>query len=123
MPTAESVFALVDKQDVQGIGALLAPRARFAIGNREPANGRDEIVATQGIFFTLVQGLRHDLLREWAVDDTTIAETNVTYTRLDGKDVTVPAVSIWTVDEADLITDFRVFVDQSPLFFEEPLEC
>ncbi|GAA0948881.1 hypothetical protein GCM10009554_46980 [Kribbella koreensis] len=123
MPTAESVFALVDKQDVQGIGALLAPRARFAIGNREPADGRDEIVATQGIFFTLVQGLRHELLREWAVDDTTIAETSVTYTRLDGRDVTVPAVSIWTVDEAGLITDFRVFIDQSPVFFEEPLEC
>jgi ketosteroid isomerase-like protein len=121
MPTAESVFALVDKQDSQGIGALLAPRATFAIGNREPANGRDEIVATQGIFFTLIQELRHELVREWAVGDATIAETKVTYTRLDGREVTVPAVSIWIVDEAGLITDFRVFVDQSPVFTDAPL--
>jgi hypothetical protein len=40
----------------------------------------------------------------------------VTYLRLDGKEVSVPAVTIWEVDEAGLITDLRVFIDQAPLF-------
>ncbi|HEX4247916.1 MAG TPA: hypothetical protein VH008_08600 [Pseudonocardia sp.] len=40
----------------------------------------------------------------------------MTYTRLDGGEVTVPAVSIWRVDDDGLIVDYRVFVDQAPLF-------
>ncbi|MFF1821648.1 hypothetical protein ACFVWG_30375 [Kribbella sp. NPDC058245] len=50
------------------------------------------------------------------IEATTIAETDVTYTGLDGKDVTVPAISIWDIDDAGLITDYRIFVDLTPVF-------
>lgn len=62
------------------------------------------------------QGIRHELLREWTVGAETIAETNVIYLRRDGKEVTVPAVSIWRVGADGLIVDYRVFVDQTPVF-------
>lgn len=116
MPTAQSVFAMVDAQDFDGLAALFAADGSFVLGNREPIVGREAIVAGNAAFFTMVQGIRHELLRDWAVGDTTIAETDVTYVRQDGKEVTVPAVSIWTIDGTGLITDYRVFVDQAPVF-------
>ena len=40
----------------------------------------------------------------------------MTYTRKDRQAVTVPAVTIFRTDDDDLIEDYRIFVDQSPLF-------
>jgi len=116
MATAAEIFELVDTQQVDALVALYAVDAKFALGNNGVATGRGMIAAGNKAFFTLVQGIRHELLREWAVGNVTIAETDVTYTRRDGKEVKVPAVSIWEVDEAGLITDYRVFVDQGPVF-------
>lgn len=52
---------------------------------------------------------------EWQVGATTIAETEVTYSRVDGKEVSLPAVSIWSTREDGLIVDYRVFVDIAPV--------
>jgi len=116
MPDARSTFAAVDAQDLDAIAALFAEDARLVFGNQEPLVGRDAVIAGNTAFFQLVRGLRHQLLNEWTVGAETIAETDVTYTRLDGKEVTVPAVSIWRVDGDGLIVDYRIFVDQAPLF-------
>ena len=40
-----------------------------------------------------------------------IVEANVTYTRRDGQDVTVPVVTIYRTDANDLISDDRVYTD------------
>ena len=116
MPDAQSVFRLVDAQDAEGNAALFAADGRFVMGNNGPAQGREAIVAGSKAFFTMVKGIRHQLLHEWTVGAETIAETDVTYLRQDGKEVTVPAVSIWRVGEDGLIVDYRVFVDQAPVF-------
>jgi ketosteroid isomerase-like protein len=116
MPDARTTFAAVDALDVEALAALFAEDGRLVFGNREPLVGREAMIAGNKAFFELVRGLRHRLLNEWTVGADTIAETDVTYTRLDGKEVTVPAVSIWRVDGEGLIVDYRIFVDQAPLF-------
>jgi ketosteroid isomerase-like protein len=116
MPDAKTVFGAVDEQDLLRLGGLMAEDVRFVMGNGEPLVGEEAVLAGNAVFFTMVKGLRHALLHEWAVGGVTIAETEVTYLRLDGKEVSVPAVTIWEVDEAGLITDLRVFIDQAPLF-------
>lgn len=116
MPDARTTFAAVDAQDIAALAALFAEDGRLVFGNREPLVGRDAVIAGNVAFFQLVQGVRHQLRNEWTVGTETIAETDVTYTRLDGKEVTVPAVSIWRVDGDGLIVDYRIFVDQAPLF-------
>jgi ketosteroid isomerase-like protein len=116
MPDATTVLGAVDAQDLERLSGLLTENARMVMGNGEPLIGREAIMAANAGFFAMVQGVRHTLLREWVVDGVTVVEAEVTYTRLDGKEVTVPAVSIWEVDEAGLITDYRVLLDQTPLF-------
>jgi len=116
MPDARTIFAAVDAHDIAAFDAMFADDGRFVFGNREPLVGREAVIAGNVAFFQLIRGLRHQLRNEWTFGADTIAETDVTYTRLDGKEVTVPAVSIWRVDDEGLIVDYRIFIDQAPLF-------
>jgi ketosteroid isomerase-like protein len=116
MPEATSVFTAVDTQDLDTFTALFHPDGRFVFGNQDPLVGIDAVLAGNAAFFAMVRNTTHKINRVWIVGTTTIAETDVTYGRLDGKEVTLPAVSIWTVDDAGLITDYQVFADLSPVF-------
>jgi len=116
MTTAESIFALVDRQDVSGLIELFAEDATMVFGNGEPLLGREAILAGNNGFLQTIKGLRHSLIEEWTVGTTTVAVTDITYTRRDDKEVTIPGVSIWRVGEDGLITDYRVFFDPSPIY-------
>ena len=116
MPEATTVFRAVDDQDLGTLTALFAHDSRFVFGNQEPLIGIDAILAGNAAFFSMVQRTSHRLLHVRTVGGVTVAETAVTYTRLDGKDVTLPACTVWETDEAGLITDYRVYVDTTPVF-------
>lgn len=96
--------------------ALFAADGRFIFGNQEPLVGIEAILGGNAAFFATVQGVAHRINRVFTVDATTIAETDVTYTRLDGKEVTLPTVSIWDVDAAGLITSYQVYADLGPVY-------
>ena len=85
-------------------------------GNGEPMTGPEEIEAGVAGFFATIKGLRHTVVREWYAGDDTIIEETVDYHRLSGDTVTVPAVTMFHVDETGLIDDFRVYFDLAPLF-------
>lgn len=102
--------------DPNGITQLFAEDATFAMGNGEPAVGRPAILAGSTEFLANIKGLRHTIRSEWTVDDVTIAVADATYTRHDGKEVTIPTASIWHVDGDGLITDYRIYSDPAPLF-------
>lgn len=44
----------------------------------------------------------------------------MTYTRTDGRRVTVPVVTVYEVGADDLIAAYRVFLDLAPVFAEVP---
>jgi ketosteroid isomerase-like protein len=115
MVSARSVFDVVDAMDLNAVAALFAEDATMVFANGEPMVGREAVVAGNTAFMSTIKGLRHRLLNEWRVGATTIAETEVTYSRVDGKDVSLPAVSIWSTREDGLIVDYRVFVDLAPV--------
>ncbi len=116
MTTAQEIFTQVDRLDAHGVVAHFAEDATMVFGNNEPLLGRDAILAGNLQFLAAIKGLHHELRQEWTVDGTTIALTDVTYTRHDDKRVTLPAVSIWRVGGEGLITDYRVYFDPSPVF-------
>lgn len=116
MADARTIFDKIDSRDPHALADLFAEDATMVFGNGEPMVGRAAVVAGSEAFLATVRGLRHHLRNEWTVADTTIAETDVTYTRLDGKDVTLPVVSIWHRGGAGLITDYRVFLDLAPVY-------
>ncbi|WP_345561808.1 nuclear transport factor 2 family protein [Nonomuraea rosea] len=110
------VFQTVDTFDPDAFARLLAEDATLVFGNAEPMAGREAIAAGLRAFFATIGGLRHRIVRNWQAGADTIAETEVTYRRLDGKDVSVAAVSIWRTGGDGLISDYRVFIDLAPVY-------
>jgi ketosteroid isomerase-like protein len=116
MGSREAIWEDVDRMDAEAWAAYLAPGAVMRFGNADPVHGRDACRDALAGFFTQIGSLRHTVLARWEQDGATITELSVTYTRKDGQAVTVPAVTIFRTDDDDLIEDYRIFVDQSPLF-------
>ncbi len=116
--SATEVFTVADRKDADGFGNIFAEDAVLRFGNAEPLRGRRAIVEAMENLFGAVAGIRHDVVNEWRVDDTVIVEVRVTYERLDGKAVTVPATSIWRVEDG-LIHDKRICIDQAPVWSED----
>ncbi|GAB3880333.1 nuclear transport factor 2 family protein [Microbispora bryophytorum] len=110
------VFRSVDPFDPDEFGRLLAEDATMVFGNAEPLAGREAIVAGLREFYSTIGGLQHRIVRSWQVDADVIAETEVTYRRLDGKDASAVAVSIWRTRDDGLISDYRIFVDLAPVY-------
>ena len=89
---------------------------RLHFGNAPAVHGRDACRETWAGFCETIDGVAHDVVAQWDVDDATIAETNVTYTRKDGRQVTVPVVTIYRPGGGEPIRDYRVFIDLAPVF-------
>lgn len=114
--TTQDVFQTIDLMRPEAFAAILAEDARLVFGNAEPLAGRQAIIAGLTEFFSGIKSLRHRIVHDWHVGGDVIAETKVTYRRLDDKEVSVPAVSIWQVRDDGLIGEYRIFVDLAPLF-------
>jgi hypothetical protein len=84
-------------------------------GNNPPAQGKAEVGANIGGFWSTIEGLHHTVVNRWDVDGTTICELAVDYTRKDGSEVTLPCTSILH-REGDLVDELRVYIDLAPLF-------
>ena len=59
--------------------------------------------------------MRHELVETFEKGDATVVEADVTYTRKDGREVTVPVVTIYRA-AGELIDDYRIFIDLAPVF-------
>ena len=113
--TTTDLVAVIDSMDAKRFASYMAEDCVLGFGNVDEVVGRDAIEAAIAGFFETIKGLRHDVLHVWEVDDTTILQFVVTYTRHDGDEVTVPAVTIYR-RRGDLIEDYRVYVDLAPVY-------
>jgi hypothetical protein len=116
----DRLFTDIDSMDPDAFARYLAPTVTMRFGNAEPLVGRTACRDAWAGFCDLVDGVHHDVRNLWEVDDTTIAETDVTYTRRDGRKVTVPVVTVYRVDADDMIDSYRVFLDLGPVFADAP---
>ena len=115
MSSRAELFADIDSMVPEAFGGHLAEDATLTFGNAPPVRGRDACVQAWAGFCELIDGVQHEVVNQWEVGDTTIAETAVTYTRKDGGRVCVPVVTVYRVAD-DLIQDYRVFLDLTPVF-------
>jgi ketosteroid isomerase-like protein len=115
MPARATLFADIDSMDPDRFAEHLADDVRFRFGNADPVHGRAAVRDVWAAFCETVDGVRHDPVEQWEAGDAVIAESDVTYTRKDGSEVTVPVVTIYRSSGA-LIDDYRVFIDLAPLF-------
>lgn len=114
--THERLFADIDSMAPDAFAQHLAPDVTMRFGNAPELHGRDACRQTWADFCELVDGVRHDVVAQWDTGEATVAHTDVTYTRKDGAEVTVPVVTIYRTGGDGLITDYRVFLDLAPVF-------
>ncbi|MGW4057745.1 nuclear transport factor 2 family protein [Amycolatopsis sp. NPDC004747] len=106
-------YAKVDACDTEAVLAGFAPDARMTYGANAPMPGRDAIRAGLDWLFTSYRRIEHEFLNVWASGPVLLLEANVTYGCPDGRDVTVPALTV--IEHRDgLVDDLRVFIDPTP---------
>src|SRR5262245_45967721 len=115
MPAHPDLFADIDSMDPGAFARHLADDVSFRFGNADPVIGRDAVRDTWAGFCEGIAGVAHEVIEQWEDGSATIVESTVTYTRKDGSTISLPVVTIYR-GEADLIADYRIFMDVAPLF-------
>jgi ketosteroid isomerase-like protein len=115
MSTTTDVFADVDRMDAKAFASCLAEDCVLRFANADEVVGRDAIEEAIAGFFGTIKRLSHHIVEQWDVDDTTIVQTEATYTRRGDRRVTVPAITVYQRG-GDLIDEYRIFVDLSPVY-------
>lgn len=120
IPTAATefvskVYEAIDSMNHQGFANCLTENSTFVFANSDPVVGRANAAAASQNFLNQLGGIKHHLLNVWAFEDVIVSQISVTYTRKDGSALTVPAVTIWKLQD-QLIDECRIYIDISPLF-------
>jgi ketosteroid isomerase-like protein len=109
------MFHRADSMDVDGWAAMMTNDVHFQFGNADPIEGRANVVVAIRGFLDAIAGIKHDVLDEWRAEDKLIQKLTVTYTRHDGKVLTMPAANILTLRD-EQIAEYQIYVDNSQLF-------
>ncbi len=110
----KNLFLAIDRKDADGFVSFLTQDACFRFANAPVIHNQEGIRSAVVLFFSSLKGLRHRLLDVWEQDNVIICAGEVTYTRQDGSELTLPFVDILRM-HGDLISDYRIYMDISPL--------
>jgi ketosteroid isomerase-like protein len=113
--TTIDLLADIDRMDAKAFASYMSDDCVLRFANADEVVGREAIEAAIAGFFGTIKSLSHHVFNEWSVDDATIIQFEVTYTRLDDRQVTVPAVTIYQRGDG-LIDDYRIYVDLTPVY-------
>lgn len=109
------LFKTIDAMDANGFVSYLTERAQLRFGNGPLVTGREKIRETIVGFFSSIRALKHVILATWTHSDVVILHGEVTYTRKDGSQITIPFMNLFRM-KGDLIDQYLVYVDLSPLY-------
>jgi uncharacterized protein (TIGR02246 family) len=114
------IFEAVDALDATAFAERFTEDGTFRFGNAAPVVGRKQIAESVAGFFSTIGGLQHAIVGVWSGawegGDVTSVETTVTYRRKDATVTDAIPVTSTLRMRGDLIADFRVFADISPVF-------
>lgn len=110
----KQLFAAIDRKDADGFVSFLTEDACFRFGNAPVVCNKKDIRNAVSAFLSNIKGLRHTILGVWEQDNIVICEGEVTYTRQNGSELTLPFADIFRMKQ-DLIADYRIFMDISCL--------
>lgn len=118
-------FKTVDTLDADAIAAYFTEDGKFRFSNQPPAEGKQAVRDALAQFFETIQAMHHENTGLWLGDDgnSAVWEADVTYTRPNGTQVTLPCASILRSRSVsggeshdDQIYDFRMNMDISPVY-------
>ena len=108
-------YTSVDKKSIKELESWFSDDIVLQFGNWPHVHGRAAALETLDQFFGNISGISHTLLSAVSQDGLTAVESIVTYTRLDGSNVPLPAATLLERD-GEKIKSLRIYVDQAPLF-------
>jgi ketosteroid isomerase-like protein len=111
----DSLFGAIDGMDATAFGTFLTEDAVFRFGNAPAVHGRAAIEQAVRHFFASIRRSRHRLGRVWPGADAVAVEGTVTYTRLDGSEVTLPFADTFVL-RGERISEYNIYVDIAPLY-------
>jgi ketosteroid isomerase-like protein len=109
------LFGMIDAADAAGFCSHLTEDALFRFGNAPPVQGRPAIEQAVSQFFASIRRSRHQLVRVWPAAGAVALEGVVTYTRLDGTEITLPFADTMVLRE-DRIAEYYIYLDIAPLY-------
>lgn len=111
----EQLFAAIDRKDTEAFVDFLAQDAEFRFGAAAPVRGRAQVAEAVDQFFASIAALSHRLDKVFDAGDSLAVEGEVTYTRHDRTEVTLPFINAFDLD-GERIAGYRIYVDIGPLF-------
>ena len=109
------LYASVDAMRMDEFVAGLAPDVEVVVGNNPAMNGRQAVKDGIGYFWSTIQGLKHNFVNVVESRGLTFLEAKVDYRRKDGRQVTVPVVTVLERN-GDLVKSMRIYFDVSPVY-------
>ena len=113
------LFKTIDTMDADRFIFYLTEEARLRFGNGPVVTGREKIRKNIAGFFASIKALRHVISETWIHPDVVILQGEVTYTRKDGSQITLPFMNLYRM-RGNLIDQYLVYVDISPLYSTGP---
>lgn len=114
-PFVAPLFRAIDAMDPDLFVSFLAEDAVFRFGSGPEVKGRQAIREAVAGFFGMIAGLRHRLIDTWSHPDAVICRGEVTYTRRDGSEVTLPFADVLRT-RGEKIGEYLIYMDVAPLF-------
>lgn len=111
----DDLFKAVDAKDTDRFLGFLTDQASFRFGSASPAIGKEAIRAAVDGFFSTIAASQHVLSRIVAEEDVIICEGEVTYTRHDASEISLPFANILEFD-GELISAYKIYADAGPLY-------
>lgn len=112
----KEMFLKVDSMSTDGFVSYLADDVKFRFGNAPELVGKDSVRDGVEAFFSNILGLQHFLVDEWHEAETAILRFDTHYIKKDRNVVVLPCCVILHFNGEDLIDDYRIYADVSPLF-------
>lgn len=110
----DGLFEAIDAKDTDSFVTYLTEDAVFRFGSQEAVKGRAAIGEYVAGFFSTIKALQHRVTETWEGENSLVCQGEVTYTKLDGKDVTLPFVNVFRLAK-DRVRDYLIHIDPSPL--------
>ena len=111
----EKLFVSVDEMDTESFLSFITVDGSFRFGSAPAVRGHAAIREAVDGFFSSIAALKHSLRRTVTDDGAAFCEGEVTYTRHDGREISLPFVNAFEI-EGGLISDYRIYIDVAPLF-------
>jgi hypothetical protein len=109
------MYASVDAMRLDDFVAGLSPDVEVVVGNNPAMKGRQAVMEGIGHFWSTIDGLKHRFVNVVEGQGLTFLEAKVDYRRRDGREVTVPMVTVLE-RKGELVSSLRIYFDVAPVY-------